>query len=118
MSSNIKVQRICQHCENFFIAKTTVTKYCSLTCAQKAYKVRKRKEKINASLKETERILVRPIEQLKEKEFLTVRQAALLLNSSRQTVYALIKSEKLKAVNIKEKKTLIRRIDIDNIFEK
>jgi len=118
MSSNIKVQRICQHCENSFIAKTTVTKYCSHKCAQRAYKLRERKDKIDASNKETERILVRPIEQLKEKEFLTVRQAASLLNSSRQTVYALIKSEKLKAVNIKDKKTLIRRTDIDNIFEK
>ena len=118
MSSNIKVQRICQHCENSFVAKTTVTKYCSLPCAQKAYKIRKRKEKVVASNKETEKTLIRPIEQLKEKEFLTVRQAALLLNSSRQTVYALIQSEKLKAVNIKDKKTLIRRIDIDNIFEK
>lgn len=117
MSSNISVNRVCQHCDKTFIAKTTVTKYCSLKCAQRAYKARKRAEKVSASNKETDKALVKPIQELNAQAFLTVRQASTLLNCSRQTIYELIKAKRLKAVNIKEKKTLIKRTDIDNIFK-
>jgi excisionase family DNA binding protein len=56
------------------------------------------------------------IETIKSKEFLTVRDAAILLNSSRQTIYNLIQSGALPAVNISVKKTLIRRSEIDQLF--
>ncbi len=116
MSSNIRVQRICQHCGNDFIAKTTVTKYCGDDCAKRAYKARKRAEKVKASHKETFRIKTKLYEEIRRKEFLTVRDVALLFSSSRQTIYSLINSGKLKAVNIKEKKTLVRRSDINQLF--
>ena len=69
MSSNIKVQRICQYCEQEFTARTTVTKYCSDVCAKRSYKTRKRLEKVKRSNAETIRIINQPIEQLKAKEF-------------------------------------------------
>ena len=40
MSSNIAIQRICQHCGKEFTARTTVTQYCSDDCAKRAYKAR------------------------------------------------------------------------------
>lgn len=86
MSSNIRVTRICQYCGMGFDAKTTVTKYCGDPCAKRAYKATLRKEKVEKSNKETKVIKEKPIENLKAKEFLTVRDAATLLNSSRQTV--------------------------------
>lgn len=116
MSSNIRVQRICQHCGDEFEARTTVTKYCGDSCAKKAYKVRKRNEKIEASNQATSRIRIQPLEEIKAKEFLTVKDAAKLLNCCRQTVYTLINSGTLKAVNIKVKKTLIKRSEIDRLF--
>ncbi len=40
MSSNIKLQRICQHCGNEFTAKTTVTQYCGVNPYQdKSYQI-------------------------------------------------------------------------------
>ena len=69
MSSNIKVQRICQHCGNEFTARTTVTQYCSDTCSKRAYKARIKAAKIESSNKETQQIKTRPIEELKAKEF-------------------------------------------------
>ena len=117
MSSNIQVQRICQHCDKEFTARTTVTKYCGDDCAKRAYKVRMRVEKIKASDQETKSFIVKPIEELKAKEFLTVRETAKLLNSSRHTIYTLIKSGKIKAVNLKAKKTIIQRSDINKLFE-
>ena len=50
MSSNLQIPKGCQHCGNSFVARTTVTKYCGDTCAKRAYKKRKRNEKIKAAL--------------------------------------------------------------------
>jgi excisionase family DNA binding protein len=117
MASNIKVQRICQFCGNEFTARTTVTQYCSDNCAKRGYKVRKRNEKIEKSQTETKAVKAKPITDLKAKEFLSVRDAAKLIGCSRQTVYSIINSGRLNAVNLKEKKTIIRRADIDKLFE-
>ena len=83
MSSKIRVKRICQHCGNEFEARTTVTKYCSDNCAKRAYKVRFRDSKIEASNIETKVLSELPQQAIKSKKFLTVRDIATLLNSSR-----------------------------------
>lgn len=116
MSSNIKVTRICKHCGNEFTAKTTTTKYCSKKCNSAVYKARERVQKVDASNKETQQIKAQPMEELKAKEFLTVTQVSILIGCSRQNVYKLINTGKLKATNILEKKTIIKRSDIDNLF--
>ena len=116
MSSNIKVQRICQYCNNEFTALTTVTKYCSDNCAKRAYKDRVRAEKIESSKKETTKILTQPIEILKAKEFLNVRETAILLGCSVRTVYRLIDKRIIKAVNLGERITRIKRSDLNNLL--
>jgi excisionase family DNA binding protein len=116
MSSNIQVQRICQHCGKEFIARTTTTAYCSHRCNSAAYKQKVRVEKVKKSNTETKRIKTKPIEELKTKEFLTVTDVSKLINCSRQNVYKLIKTGKLRATNILEKKTIIRRSDLDMLF--
>jgi excisionase family DNA binding protein len=117
MSTNIRVLRVCQHCGSEFVAKTTVTKYCSLLCAQRNYKLRQKKSKIEQSNKETVQAKSKKTLPLSEKEFLSVRQVAELLGCSRRNVYKLIKSGKLKATNLLIKKTIVRKSDIDKMFE-
>lgn len=117
MSSNIQVQRICQHCGTEFTARTTVTKYCSHRCGSLANKVKKRAEKVQKSNTETKKIKSKPIEELKAKEFLTVSDVSKLIGCSRQNVYKLINTGKLKATNILEKKTIVRRCDLDKLFK-
>lgn len=117
MSSNIEIERICQHCNKDFIAKTTVTRYCSDDCAKRAYKARKRAEKIGVSVAEIQRIRQKPIEDLKAREFLTVMQVSKLIGCSKQNVYKLINTGKLKATNILIKKTIVKRSEIDKLFE-
>jgi len=46
MSSNLEIQRSCLHCGVKFIAKKASTKFCSVPCAQRNYKVRQRMNKI------------------------------------------------------------------------
>lgn len=117
MSSNIKIQRICKHCGNEFTARTTTTQYCGDTCSKRAYKARLRSTKIEVSNKQTLQIKTKPIEELKAKEFLTVRDVATLLNCSVRSVYLYIESGNIKAVNLAERKTLVKRSEIDKLFE-
>ena len=117
MSSNIKVQRICQQCHNEFTALTTTTRYCSKRCNGAAHKAKLKALKIGASNEETQRIKTKPAIDLKSKEFLTVRNVATLLNSSIRTAYRLIETGKIQAVNLSERKTLVKRSEIDKLFE-
>lgn len=118
MSSNIKVQRICQHCGKEFTAKTTVTQFCGDLCAKRAYKARLKNAKIEASNEETRSKKNQPLEELKAREFLSVTQVSKLIGCSRQNVYNLINSGKLTATNILEKKTIVKRSDLDKLFDK
>lgn len=117
MSSNIKVQRVCQHCGTEFTARTTVTKYCSDKCSKAAYKARIRAEKVQKSNTETKQIKNQPIEELKVKEFLTVREVARLLNCSVRSAYYYIESGTIKAVNLGQRITRVKRSEIDKLFE-
>ncbi len=116
MSSNIKVQRICQHCGIEFIAKTVLTRFCSHNCNRKAYKLNLKAAKIEASNIETKLIKEKPLDEIKAKEFLSVRDVSKLIGCSRQNVYLLINTGKLKATNILKKKTIIRRSDLDKLL--
>lgn len=117
MSSNIQVQRICQHCETEFTARTTVTKYCSHRCGSLANKALKRAEKVQKSNTETKQVKTKPIEELKAKEFLTVRDIATLLNCSVRSVYYYIESGTIKATNLGQRITRVKRSEIDKLFE-
>lgn len=118
MSSNIRIKKKCQLCNSEFIAKTTVTKFCGDTCAKIAYKARKRAEKILKASKPRS-IKVNPkenIQELQMKEYLTVKEAASLLSCSSKTIYRLIDNGQIKAINLGERLTRIKRTEIDYIF--
>jgi len=117
MSSNIQIQRVCKHCGKEFTARTTVTQYCSDDCAKRAYKARMRAAKVEASNNETKRIKNQPTEELKAKEFLTVREVAALLNCSLRSAYYYIEAGNIKAVNLGQRITRIKRSEIDKLFQ-
>jgi excisionase family DNA binding protein len=117
MSSNIELQRICQHCGNDFTARTTTTLYCSHRCNSAAYKAKKRAGKVEESNKKTQRTKSQPIEELKAKEFLTVRDVSRLLNFSIRSVYYYIDKGTIKAVNLGQRVTRVKRSEIDKLFE-
>ena len=116
MSSNIKINLICIECGNDFTAKTTVTKYCSKKCNSRAYKRGKSSERLLPIIQKSNRIKQKEIENLSLKEFLSVTQVSKLIGCSRQNVYKLINSGKLKATNLLQKKTIVKRVDLDKLF--
>ena len=86
MSSNIRITKTCLHCGDNFIAKTTVTKYCSIDCGRKGYKERKRQELLQEA--ERPKIEVNPMPQ---KEFLSIKESCTFLGISRMSLYRCIK---------------------------
>jgi hypothetical protein len=51
MSSNMSVKRLCEWCGSEFLAKTTVTHYCSGACNKRAYEALARQQKIEINSK-------------------------------------------------------------------
>jgi len=116
MSSNIKIQRICDFCNKEFTARTTVTKYCSHSCASKSYKQRTKATKIDNSNKEVLKIKQQPIEEIKAKDFLTVKEVSKLLGISIRTIYHLLNKNVIEYSNLNQRLIRIKRTDIDKLF--
>ncbi len=116
MSSRFQVQRVCEFCKKEFIAKTTVTKYCSHHCSSKAFKEKRRNAKVEVSNQQTLTHRLKPINEIKAKEYLTVKDVAQLLSINIRTVYHLIECNQLKALKISERVTRIRKADIEGMF--
>lgn len=116
--SSHKVQKVCEYCGNIFMAQKVTTRYCSHICNSRAYKKIKKNEVLQQIEEETQKeIEQRIIQPLKEKEIFNVAEAATFLGVCRQTVYNMIHSGLIKAVQITERLSLIRRKDIESLFE-
>ena len=118
MSSNIRIKKKCQLCNSDFVAKTTVTKYCGDNCAKLAYKARKRAEKINKSKSSSVKSQSKKTElsDIQQKDYLTVKEASLLLGCSSKTIYRMVTKNTIQAINLGERMTRIKRTDIDTLF--
>ena len=116
MSSNLKIERVCEYCGNKFTARTTKTKYCSHKCNSAHYKAKKRAEKIDISNKQTEQVRNLPIEELKLKPYLSITEAKTILGVSRRTIYRMIQRKEIGYAKAGSR-TIIKRSDLDNLFE-
>lgn len=116
MSTNIQVQRVCGHCGKTFTARTTTTRYCSHKCNSKAYKANQKKQKIEASNKETQFTLAAPFTELRAKPFLSVDETSRLLGISKRTVYRMIYRNELNKGKA-GRKTLIKQSELNKLFQ-
>ena len=114
MSSNIKIERICEWCGNRFMAQTTVTRFCSKRCAEHSYKERMRQKKMALSNQETSQC--NPDRKSRDKDFLTPTETAQFLGVCRTYIYDSINRGKIKVTRI-GRKTLISKADIQAIFD-
>ena len=117
-TSSIRITKICQWCGVEFVAQKVSTKYCSHRCANLAYKQAVRDKRVKQAEAETLSIkLEKPIENVRDKEYLSFAQAGKLLGLSRQAVYNMVKAGNLKASKISSRLSFIRRVDIDAMLE-
>lgn len=114
MSSNIKIERICEWCGNRFMAQTTVTRFCSKRCSEHSYKERMRQKKMALSNMETSQCNLD--RKSKDKDFLTPTETAQYLGVGRTYIYDCINRSKIKVTRI-GRKTLISKTDIQAMFD-
>ena len=110
MSSNIRIKKICQHCNKVFTAKTTVTKFCSDLCAKANYKKRQRENKIELSHTDTENQLAQTKSHDKflssgflDKEMVSINGLAAITGLSERTIFRLMKDPEFPRVKIGKK---------------
>ena len=114
MSSNIRIERICEWCGRQFTAQTTVTRFCSKRCSEHAYKERLRQKKISLSNQETAHNSRE--KEARNKEFLSPSETARYLGVGRTYIYDCINRGKIKVTRI-GRKTLISKADIQAMFD-
>ena len=102
--------RKCAYCGKVFILNSGMQKYCSEECATAAKETRKKKQRDFLRA-------VEPVMELQQQEYLTFSKTALLLGCTRQYVYKLVEQGKLPASRLSSRMALIRRSDIEKMFE-
>jgi predicted DNA-binding protein (UPF0251 family) len=118
MSSNIKIQKICEFCGQEFTARTLYTRYCSKSCNKKHYKQLLLEK--NLEIKDSqENIKVSPLETLRNasQEYFEINEAASIMRISRRTLYRLITLKKIKKKKMLSR-TVILKDDIKSFFAK
>lgn len=113
MSSNIRILKTCEYCKKEFIARKTTSKTCSDDCAKRFYKLKQRSNKI-ARIEIKEEIKRKPkafvteeeMRAIQAKEYLTLKEAALLLNVSPLTLRRWILDGKVASEKVGKKHQL------------
>ena len=124
MSSNMQILKICEYCTKEFIAKKTTTKCCSDDCAKRFYKLNKRNDKIAQAELKTE-ITRQPkafiteaeIRAINAKQYLSLKEAALLMNVSPLTFRRWILAGKVISCKM-GKKHLIEKSSLNSLVLK
>lgn len=97
MSSNLELKRICQHCGAAFIAKKTTTRFCSLQCGQRNYKVRERMNKISNRNAEARAKVIQSnanpqsLVSAPEQDLIDIKMLAFVTSMSERMIFKLIK---------------------------
>jgi len=121
MSSNIRITKVCEHCKSDFEAKTVYTRFCSHICNRKAYKLEKKKEKIegakrNLKINSGGKLLETfDYSSIQNKELLTIKETCAFLNITHVTLRRWIKEGVIKSSRV-GKKHLIKRSHLNSLI--
>ena len=117
MSTNIRVESTCDFCGKNFIAKTLKTRYCSHTCNSRDYKKKLKEKKLKGGVKDRkDNEISKNLEALKNKEYLSARDAAVIVGCSTKTIYRLLSDGTIKGVNLSKRLTRINKKSLDKII--
>lgn len=105
-----EIKRKCKACGKVFVAKTLDSHYCSPKCSKVAWKRKKDAKDRNARLE----TIARQVPDIRE--YLSVKEAVAMFGVERNTLYRLIKSGRIPAVNIGTRLIRIKRSDMEKLF--
>ncbi|KAA6343750.1 hypothetical protein EZS27_008595 [termite gut metagenome] len=108
--SKLKIPKTCECCGKIFEAKTVTTRFCSKSCITKASNNKKKAER--QEVKQQELIAKIP----SNRPYISIAEAVLLFDVSRDTIYRLIRIGKIPAINLGERLTRISRTHIEAMF--
>ena len=108
--SKLKIPKVCEYCGKRFEAKTVATRFCSKECGHKADNARKKAER-----KEVKRQTL--IEEIpNNRPYISISEAVILFDISRDTIYRLVRMGKIPAINLGERLTRISRVHLETMF--
>ena len=104
----MRIKKVCQHCSKVFTAKTTVTKFCSDSCAKANYKKRMKNIRIEESKAATSRELLSESANNKDvtylhsesKGFISLPELAATTRLSERTLYRLMEDTEFPRLKI------------------
>lgn len=110
----MRIQKVCLHCKGVFTARKTITKFCSLDCAQKDYKQRMRTLRINDAKEKARKEMTDVVDgkntsrpgtvlQMGEKLLINVNELALVIGMSRRTIFNLMEDKKFPRIKVGRK---------------
>jgi excisionase family DNA binding protein len=122
MSSNMRLKKVCKHCNTVFVAKTTVTKFCSDNCAKLNYKKRQREMKLadatDSSKEEViemlnpKKINENPLETIC-KDLIGIKELSAVTSLSERTLFRLMKEKGFPKLKV-GKRLLFKRNEVIN----
>ncbi len=114
--SNLRIPKLCEFCEKPFEAKTVTTRFCSKLCSEKSIKRQKRLvQEVEAKQVLLEKS-INKIAEIQTRPYLSVGEAAVFFGMSKDTIYRLIKSNRISAHNFGERLTRVCKSDLENLF--
>ncbi len=128
MSSNQQIKKICQHCNEMFVAQKATTKFCSLKCAQRNYKLREKKDRIRKSNEDNVKVIqaeqaikqdsqaVSPEQQTGE--LISIKTLASLTSLSERTLFRLIKDEAFPKLKVKRSLLFHKEMALNYLISK
>lgn len=108
------IERRCSWCGKVFIAHSHGNRYCSERCKSSAKRLReRRKNQTSNPVKDT----LPEVEMLGTKPFLSPKEVAILFAVSLPTIYRYMADGVIKALKMTNNRTVIRRADLEKLFE-
>jgi len=106
------MEKICEHCNEKFTAKTLHTRFCGHPCSQRNYKKRKREKEIKKHKQKSKEVIVGNHDPpYFNKEIFTIKEACSFLSISRMTLHRLLKNKKISSFKIGNRR-LIKKEEI------
>lgn len=109
-TAKYEIKRKCKVCGATFLAKTLDSVYCSRKCSQVAYDKREAEKKRLERLNEV-------VESIPDaREYISVAEAVATFGIGRDTIYRLIRSGKIPAINLGQRLTRISRTKLLELY--
>lgn len=113
-TSKIKIEKNCEWCGRKFYAQKITTRFCCKRCNEHAYKDKLRHAQVTEAIRRTES---KSLDEMRGKEFLSIREAATILGITVRATYNLIYRGQLKASKLSPRMTIIQKSSIQAMLD-